>query len=166
MKLELSDGSAVQIDRKYLPLVKQFTWRTERREHTSYAVATAISPTTGKATTIRMHAVIMGTVGMGRDLKIDHRDGDGLNNRRRNLRKADNFQNVWNKSKKNGYQLPKGVTKLKRLRVRPYQARIACYGNQMHLGYFATASEAARVYDKAAKKFFGRFARTNGKVAA
>ncbi len=92
----------------------------------------------------------------------DHRNCNGLDNRRSNLRPATRAQNVHNgrKMQKNGgtSSFYKGVTFQPRLTKRPWQSRI---GN-LHLGYFVTAEEAGAAYDRAAKEQYGQFARTNG----
>lgn len=97
---------------------------------------------------------------------IDHRDCDGpkadWGDRWSNLRLATFFQNGQNRSARSntGY---KGVVWYKprgNERGR-YRAAIGANGVWHRLGYFRTAEEAARVYDKAALRLHGEFARLN-----
>lgn len=94
--------------------------------------------------------------------KVDHRDGDGLNNRRYNLRSTSQIGNSRNISKQRGrISRFKGVTKNK-LR---WRARIGTSGvrggPRLHIGSFRTEQEAAMAYDDAARKHFGEFAALN-----
>lgn len=93
-------------------------------------------------------------------IHVDHRDRDKLNNQKDNLRLANYSSNNRNKetSSRNtsGY---KGVHYCKR--EKKYQARIYLGNKRKSLGYYHTAEEAAMVYDKAARKYFGEFAVLN-----
>jgi hypothetical protein len=102
------------------------------------------------------------------DEKIDHRNGNTLDNRRENLRRASGRQNSQNqRCARPGRKAPyKGIF-WHGLR-RKWCARIAA-GKQrscgrsrvLVLGYFATPEAAAMAHDRAAIKHFGEFASTN-----
>jgi len=90
---------------------------------------------------------------------VDHVDGDGLNNRRSNLRIATYAQNSANTNRpkpRSGYW---GVVQ-RHNRFRAIINDPARHGN-IYLGMFATAEEAALAYDKAALERWGDFARLN-----
>lgn len=94
------------------------------------------------------------------ECEIDHKDGDGLNNRFTNLRKATLSQNQRNsKMKSNNTTGFKGVFVDRRFQDRPYRARIFVNGKTLNLGRFGTAAEASAAYAAAAKAAFGEFAR-------
>ena len=75
---------------------------------------------------------------------IDHRNGDSLDNRMRNLKSCDRFENAQNHTiyRKKG-PLPQGVHALLSGR---YQARITVNGNVLSLGSYDTAEEAHAAY--------------------
>jgi hypothetical protein len=100
-----------------------------------------------------MHRLIMAAPdGIG----VDHINGDGLDNRRANLRLASQRDNSANMavraSSATGF---KGVSWKRR--NRKWQAQIG----RTYLGIFASAEEAARAYDHAAREAWGEFAHLN-----
>lgn len=104
-----------------------------------------------------MHRVILGLTDSGVD--VDHKDGNGLNNQRSNLRTASRQENAFNR-KVQPHSTPfKGVHY--RIAQNKFQARICKDGKRRHLGFFDDSVEAARKYDEVAIQLFGTFARTN-----
>jgi hypothetical protein len=99
-------------------------------------------------------------------LVVDHISGDGLDNRRTNLRVCTHQQNMRNQVRKRS--LPKGVC-----RIPPNakgEERFICYIMGEHrricLGSFGCPIEAGRAYDAAALIHHGEFARLNFPEAA
>jgi len=101
-----------------------------------------------------MHHVILNTTE-----EIDHIDGNGLNNQKYNLRKADG-KNVVNRQKfKNSTSKYKGVFWNKKLGK--WQTQIRVNKKAIYLGLFEDDIEAAKAYDKVAIAYFGEFAKLN-----
>jgi hypothetical protein len=105
----------------------------------------------------RMHR---GILGAAPGQLVDHRDGNGINNTRANLRFCTNSENQYNcrtpRTNTSGY---KGVHW--HVCNKRFQAQIKIGGKYHHLGYFLDPIEAARAYDVAALKYHGEFARVN-----
>ena len=107
--------------------------------------------------TIYMHRQIMQPPP---GMLVDHINGNGLDDRRANMRICTNQQNMRNVRKRpGGDSIYKGVYYDKRRRT--WYARICHNGKNHHLGTFATEIEAARAYDRAARELFGEFACLN-----
>jgi len=91
---------------------------------------------------------------------VDHRDSNGLNNQRSNIRLCMPNQNSMNRRKQEGASSRyKGVAWHKR--DKKWQCGIRYFKKSYHLGYFKSEQEAAEQYDIAAQIFFGEFARLN-----
>lgn len=90
--------------------------------------------------------------------KVDHKNGNGLDNRRSNLRLATTQQNNFNvgitKRNTSGY---KGVYPARN----GFVATIRKSGKLYHGGTFKTALEAAKKYNELAKQYHGEFAWLN-----
>jgi hypothetical protein len=119
---------------------------------------------TENGSTIKMHQQILKVQGKA---FVDHADGNGLRNRKYNLRVATRSQNQWNRSKNiNGKSKFKGVSRHRK----NWQVFIKYLGKSIYLGEFKPEIvngidigeiRAAKAYDKAARKYFGVFARLN-----
>ena len=106
------------------------------------------------------HTITRVILGVAPGTQVDHKNANGLDNRRANLRAATCGENNWNtrlrKDNKSGY---KGVYWLKS--HGKWRAQITFNGKQKYLGDFTVASEGAAAYDTAAREYFGEFARLN-----
>lgn len=151
-------GRVALIDDADYDLVMQLRWNVQeavepqRRRVVSYAT-TSLSGTRTSRKPILMHKLLTGWP------LTDHIDGNGLNNRRSNLRPATHAQNQFNAGSRGGSSQYKGVSWNKH--ARKWCAGIDAAPIRMRLGYFTDEEEAARAYDAAALQLHGEFARLN-----
>jgi len=87
-------------------------------------------------------------------LVSDHRDGDGLNNQRENLRACTSAQNNCNRKKGDTRNLVKGVE----AKNGKFRARIVVAGRRIDLGTFRALADAELAYQKAAVQYHGEYA--------
>jgi len=108
------------------------------------------------ARTVYMHRLILNAP---KGALVDHINGDGLDNRRANLRLATPGQNLANRATtgRSGYR---GVMNVGHPH-RPWLAYICVDRRRRDIGFYATAEEAASAYDSAASARYGEFARLN-----
>lgn len=119
-------------------------------------------------TRIAMHRVILERK-IGRSLlskeQVDHINGDGLDNRRSNLRIASSTQNHHNCKKLDSLLGKPTTSEYKGVRWEPdrkkWRADIRIDGKKVYLGRFDVEIDAANAYDQVANTIFGEFARLN-----
>ncbi len=149
--IPLTQGKFAVVDDADYEWLSQWKWTAQRTPHGFYAIRQE------KGKLVLMHRLINDTPeGFG----TDHRDGDGLNNRRLNLRTATQLQNMMNrKGKRGGTSKFKGVWADPNPRNRKlWRSAIRLNGRLKYLGRFATEEEAGAAYATAAKHHFGEFA--------
>lgn len=126
------------------PTLQRFNWS-----------ASAGYPTTSRGRTadanVRMHKMIC----PGWDV-VDHINRNPLDNRRANLRRVTQMQNVWNSAHR-PHRFFQGVT----ARDGKFRAIITTGGKKRHLGTFGSADDAARAFDRAAVQDRGEYAVLN-----
>jgi len=158
-EIQLTQGQVVLVDDEDFELLNQWKWFAIKGQNTFYAARHVKNK--NKQTTIFLHRFIMNTTDP--KIEIDHKDRNGLNCQKYNLRECDHAQNNQNKglgkNNKTGY---KGVSLCKdTFRRKKYTARIRVGNKYLSLGHFLTPENAAYAYDVAAIKYFGDFAFLN-----
>lgn len=135
-------------DFKWLNKLK---WCAAKSHRQFYAVTTY-----GKR--ISMHRLILGL--NDPSIIVDHRDRNGLNNQRNNIRQANKSQNAQNK-------IGTGEIKYLGVYVKKYKdsryfiAQIKTAEKNTYIGIYKTPEEAAMAYDRMAKMHHGEFANLN-----
>ncbi len=152
--LGCSEAVALVDDEDYA-LLSRFCWSLVWTKNKRQRYASCTLGHEAKRIQVRMHHLILGGV----QRRIDHIDGDGLNNQKLNLRPATQTENMWNRKVQKHSSRYKGVTFLKR--TGKWIASIRLQKVKKHLGTFTSEIDAARAYDAAAAANFGNFARTN-----
>lgn len=147
--IKLTQNKRAIVDDEDFKRVNQHRWFY----HLKYAKRGIYNPKTKNNDHQTMHAFIMG----GKN--IDHVNGKGLDNRKKNLRFCNQSQNLQNRNMKPSKAKFKGVKK--QSNCDRYMARIGVYNKDIYLGSFKTAKEAALAYNQAALKYFGEFAKLN-----
>jgi hypothetical protein len=142
-----------EVDDEDAEMLARWRWCPQRGRNTWYAITSARNPE-GLPKRMMMHGLLLGVD------RVDHIDGDGLNNHRSNLRPATAVQNLWNAGARRSVD---GGSRFKGVRLvrQPWAAGIVVGGVLHSLGRFTSEEEAARAYDAAAREHFGEYARRN-----
>lgn len=151
------DVHRIMFDHKDLDVVKGVPWNVSsitKRNKTRYAVY--------KGSSVTMHKLLMG---IKNGYQIDHVNGNGLDNRRRNLRFVTPSQNCQNRKAFNKHGLPRGIQRRKFKNGREcYRARITKDGVLYNIGHYDSIKEANKAYNEKAKELYGKNAILNGKA--
>jgi hypothetical protein len=135
-------------------MVSAYKWHLHISKKANYARCD--KGVRGARIRIYLHRFIMGA---GEDQIVDHKDNDGLNCQRYNLRVTTVDKNNKNRRSFIGSSRYKGVSWNKRLSK--WIARIANNGKDIYLGAFEDETEAAIAYDRAATERHGEYANLN-----
>lgn len=150
-EIQLTQGYKAIIDEGDYDMISLYSWHVADVHGNLYAARTIAGQKQ------YMHRLIAGN-GTG---KVDHRNGDGLDNRRANLRSATDSQQQANRGKQKGNHTSQYKGVCFRTRNGKWLASIKVKGKSLHLGYFPTEEAAALAYNEAAAIYFGEFARLN-----
>lgn len=152
--IPITKGYSVTVDDEDFEFLSQWKWHAfPGASGKVYAARNSLPNFEGKRTHIFMHRVIANTPS---DMDTDHRDGDGLNNRRKNLRTATRAQNMWNRApNKCGTSRHKGVSWHKQ--HGKWIANIQVNKKRHFIGLFRDEDEAAKAYAERAAIEFGTF---------
>lgn len=156
--IKLTQGYTSTIDDEDEEKVEKHSWcvqqyKDKTRNTKIYAKCSM------KGTQITLHRFILNPP---KGIYIDHINGDGLDNRRSNLRFCTKQDNAANRPKdriKGATSIFKGVYKNKN--SGKWIARITVKDKGIYLGCFSVEIDAARAYNEAAIKYFGKFSCLN-----
>lgn len=147
-RIPLTQGQVAFVDDADFEWLSRWKWYAIRAKRTFYAVRNLVPAMPGgNQTPLRMHRAITRAL---EGIEVDHEDGNGLNNVRKNLRQATKQQNQFNRRKPEGTSSSKFYGVCWHKQHRKWRANINLSGRYKHLGYFEAEIEAARAYDAAA----------------
>jgi hypothetical protein len=151
-EIQLTQGKVALVDDEDFELLNQYKWCAAKNKNTYYAESKINN------INVKMHRLIMKTE---KGNVVDHKDHNGLNNQKCNVRNCTNAQNSKNRTKSKSQSSSKYIGVIYRGDVSSWQASIRVNYVLINLGFFKTQNEAAEAYNKAAIKYFGEFANLN-----
>jgi hypothetical protein len=159
LAIQLTSGYVSIVDAVDYEKVAAYKWFPKKdRSGNIYAVANQSTKGGKPPKQLFMHRLVLDITDP--KIQVDHRDNDGLNNTRLNLRSATHGQNQHNSRKHaKGSSNYKGVMYYSK--TGKWKVSISINGHKKHLGYFESETDAACAYDKAARIYFGDFALCN-----
>ncbi len=156
-RIYLGEGKFAIVDEQDYYRYNDFSWSPQKKSRTYYAIR-VISDCEKTLRIVSLHREVMNHP---RGLLVDHKNGDGLDNRRANLRTATRFDSTHNRRKRKTKTSSRYLGVHLEKETGRWVVRIRNRGKRMWLGSFAEEEEAAKAYDAAARKYHGEFARLN-----
>ena len=153
--VELTKGYKAKVSNVDYGRVMEYTWRAavDKRRDGSVRNVYAVS-----GENIYMHRLVLRVTSP--NTEVDHRDVDGLNNQRSNLRKVTHAQNL--QCRKMSGKNTSGFRGVYwNRKTKKWTANINFDKKTKYLGQFSSVKAAALRYNKAAKLAFGKFAVLN-----
>jgi hypothetical protein len=153
--ITLTKGYVAFVDDEDYPKVSCYKWTAAVRKTATHTRVYAYRAVEGYS--ILLHRSVM-ELSPEDPREVDHKDSNGLNCQKYNLRICTRSQNLGNMRKRmNTSSKYKGVSKT----PTAWSAEIMCRGKRTRKAGFLTEMEAAKFYDSLALSYFGEFARMN-----
>ena len=157
-EIPLHNGMRALVDTEDFDELNRYNWTARPTRLKGRVVWYADRKLRGQSRTISMHIQVMGTFSTGKH--VDHRNGNGLDNRRSNLRVTTRSRNGANRAKQPGTS-----SRYKGVSWHEYQgkwrAELRSLGKRLLCSYHGSEEEAALAYNAAALRAFGEFAKVN-----
>lgn len=135
--------------------VSSFKWHAVQTKGTWYARRSIKGEKANRPKKVYLHRQLLKA---SPGDQVDHANGNGLDNRRENIRIASSAQNMQNRPvQRNNVSGLKGVHYRKDRGT--YRARIVVDGREINLGTYKSPQDASRAYEKASAQYFGQFHR-------
>jgi len=160
-EIQLTMGKIAVVDEEDYELLSQYKWHTCKAAKRDVWYAITNIKTENGIRRISMHRFIMKVEERGSI--VDHKDGDGLNNIKNNLRCCTPSQNNANRKISRTKTTSKYLGVYHRRKTNKCIASIRVKGKSYYLGTFKDEISAAKAYDAAAKIHHGEFANLNFK---
>lgn len=150
----------VLLDDEDYEYVKHWKWYIRWNESSQTFYCERFLKVNGNSIGIKMHRFIMGETNP--KIEIDHKDHNGLNNQRSNLRSGTRAENNRNKRPyKSGKSPYRGVCKRNESVSIKFRTQIQVNGKKVYRKDWNTELEAALDYDRNVVKYHGEFAYLN-----
>jgi hypothetical protein len=158
VQIPIGHGRFALINECDAPAILPFRWHMHgSKTHPKRYAATSVAANCkcGRGV-ILMHRMLLGAK------EIDHKNGNGFDNRRSNLRPSSRSGNLVNRGRR---VLRKDGGKFKGVYwhacSRKWHAKLTVKGQKLFIGHFTSEEEAARAYNKAAFQAWGHLAKLN-----
>ena len=156
-KISLGEGKFTIVDPQDFYRFSFFNWCPKENGPRTYAVRLVSAPH-NRTKILSLHREIMKAPPT---LLVDHKNGNGLDNRLDNLRLATHSQNQCNKGKSRSNSSSRFIGVYFEKRSSKWVAKIVTNGKRIWLGRFSDEISAAKAHDKAALKYHKEFAHLN-----
>jgi len=130
----------------------------QERENSFYTLRRVPTGKPGNQKFVYMHQEV---IEMDNGMVVDYINHDGMDNRKANLRAASYSRNLCHRKNRSGAKHSKYKGIYWRKKNRKWKAMITFEKKRIHLGYFRNEIEAAKAYDRAARKYHKDFASLN-----
>ena len=147
-KIQLTQNKYALVDYEDYEKINKYNWQVSKNKRSYYATRK-----NKNKSRIIMHRIL---INCPENLQVDHINGNGLDNRKENLRICTTSQNAKNKRlNKNNTSGFKGVIWCKH--HKKWLARICVDRKLKFLGYFIKINDAKEAYIKASKQYHKEF---------
>lgn len=153
LKIRIGKDRFALVDQADYDFIKDYLWYCSANKWGAYVQGFPKGQAGNNRKRVSMHRVILNAP---KGMCVDHINGNGLDNRRGNIRLCTPAENSYNrKLQHNSTSGHRGVYWHKA--SRRWRARISYARENISLGYYNNLEDAAKAYKEAAKKYYGEF---------